>query len=123
LKHYCTLEAYLISIAGCKEYQGSWMITQMNTTLEIKTGIAANENEISTGKYKIKPAHLASTLPTTTMPPNRTSAQIQLNNITVCMAVTAETLGVLASSAKTPFMEAISNTTQSLLKNIQVTFN
>ncbi|KAJ7315600.1 hypothetical protein DFH08DRAFT_1039809 [Mycena albidolilacea] len=53
------------------------------------------------------------------MPPNRTSAQIQLKDITTCMAVTAETLGILASSAKTSFIEAISNTTQSLLKNIQ----
>ncbi|KAJ7300778.1 hypothetical protein DFH08DRAFT_946327 [Mycena albidolilacea] len=53
------------------------------------------------------------------MPPNRTSAQIRLNDITTCMAVTAKTLGILASSAKTPFIEAISNTTQSLLKNMQ----
>ncbi|KAJ7790503.1 hypothetical protein B0H14DRAFT_3161378 [Mycena olivaceomarginata] len=35
------------------------------------------------------------------------------------MTVTAKSLGILASSAKTPFIEAISNTTQSLLKNIQ----
>ncbi|KAJ7924537.1 hypothetical protein B0H13DRAFT_1863941 [Mycena leptocephala] len=53
------------------------------------------------------------------MPPNRTSAQARLDDITTCMAVMAKTLGILASSAKTPFIEAISNTTQSLLKNIQ----
>jgi hypothetical protein len=95
----------------------------MNTTWEIKTRIAANENEISPGEYKMKPAHLASILPTTTMPPKRTFAQIRLNDITTCMAVTVKILGILASSAKTPFIEAIFNTTQSLLKNIQVTIH
>jgi hypothetical protein len=123
LKHYCSSERDLISIACCEEYQGIWIITQMNTAWEIKTGIVANENEISPDEYKIKPAHLASIFSTTTMPPNRISSQGRLAGITTCMAVTAQTLEILASTAKTPFMEAISNTTQSLLKNIQVTMN
>jgi hypothetical protein len=39
------------------------------------------------------------------------------------MAVMAKTLEILAHTAKTPFIETISNTTQSLLKNIQVTMD
>jgi hypothetical protein len=57
------------------------------------------------------------------MPPNGSSAQTRLDDITACIAVTAKTLGILASNAQTPFIEAISNTTQSLLQNIQVTMN
>ncbi|KAJ7920642.1 hypothetical protein B0H13DRAFT_2421156 [Mycena leptocephala] len=45
--------------------------------------------------------------------------QTRLNNITTCLAVTADTLQILASSLKTPFLGIISNTTQSLLKNVQ----
>ncbi|KAJ7907789.1 hypothetical protein B0H13DRAFT_1879244 [Mycena leptocephala] len=53
------------------------------------------------------------------MPPQPTVTQIRLNNITACLMVTANTLEILASSLKSPFLEAISNTTQSLLKNMQ----
>ena len=37
-----------------------------------------------------------------------------------CLTVTADTLEILANSLHTPFLEALSNTTQSLLKNIEV---
>ncbi|KAJ6529258.1 hypothetical protein B0H19DRAFT_1083016 [Mycena capillaripes] len=57
------------------------------------------------------------------MPSQPTITEIRLKNITKCLSVNAETLGMLASSAKAPFLEAISNTTQSLLKNIPVNFN
>ncbi|KAJ7900489.1 hypothetical protein B0H13DRAFT_2517813 [Mycena leptocephala] len=53
------------------------------------------------------------------MPLQPTVTQIQLNNITTCLTITANTLEILASSLKRPFLEAMSNTTQSLLKNIQ----
>jgi hypothetical protein len=57
---------------------------------------------------------------TTKMPPQPSVTQIHLNNIVTCLTVTADTMHILASSLKTPFLEAISNTTQSLLKNVQV---
>ncbi|KAJ6589459.1 hypothetical protein B0H19DRAFT_1248991 [Mycena capillaripes] len=53
------------------------------------------------------------------MPPNRTSAQTRLEDITTCMTLTAETLGRLAKSADMPFIQIIANTTQSLLKSIR----
>ncbi|KAJ7899910.1 P-loop containing nucleoside triphosphate hydrolase protein [Mycena leptocephala] len=53
------------------------------------------------------------------MPPQPTVTQIRLNNITECLTITANTLEILASSLKSPFLAAMSNTTQSLLKNIQ----
>jgi hypothetical protein len=43
-----------------------------------------------------------------------------LKNITACLTVAANTLEILAKSFNTPFVEAICNTTQSLLKCIQV---
>ncbi|KAJ6529402.1 hypothetical protein B0H19DRAFT_1242896, partial [Mycena capillaripes] len=53
------------------------------------------------------------------MPPKPTEAEIQLNNITTCLTITTQTLGIVATSLKTPFLEAISNTIRSLLKKIQ----
>ncbi|KAJ7872925.1 hypothetical protein B0H13DRAFT_1895237 [Mycena leptocephala] len=53
------------------------------------------------------------------MPPQPSATQIRLNNITTCLTITSNTLHVLASSLKGPFLEAISNTTQSLLEHIQ----
>ncbi|KAJ6578373.1 hypothetical protein B0H19DRAFT_1253616 [Mycena capillaripes] len=53
------------------------------------------------------------------MPTKPNDAELRLNDITICLAITSQTLDILARSAKTPFLEAISNTTQSLLKNIQ----
>jgi hypothetical protein len=54
------------------------------------------------------------------MPTQPSTTQIRLNHITACLTLTADTVKLLASSLNTPFLEAISNTTQSLLKNIQV---
>ncbi|KAJ6572253.1 hypothetical protein B0H19DRAFT_1065218 [Mycena capillaripes] len=54
------------------------------------------------------------------MPTKPTDSEIQLSNITACLTITAQTLGIVATSLKTPFLEAISNTTQSLLKKIQL---
>ncbi|KAJ7876213.1 hypothetical protein B0H13DRAFT_1893796 [Mycena leptocephala] len=53
------------------------------------------------------------------MPPQPTVTQIRLNNITTCLTISANTMGILASSLKNPFLEAISNTSQSLVKNMQ----
>ncbi|KAJ7924820.1 hypothetical protein B0H13DRAFT_1863683 [Mycena leptocephala] len=53
------------------------------------------------------------------MAPQLTVTQIRLNNIATCLTVTADTLEILTSSLKAPFLEAISNTTKSLLNNIQ----
>jgi hypothetical protein len=54
------------------------------------------------------------------MAPKLTVTQNQLNDITTCLAISANTLEILASSLKSPFLAAISNTTQSLSKKIQV---
>ncbi|KAJ6572273.1 hypothetical protein B0H19DRAFT_1065238 [Mycena capillaripes] len=54
------------------------------------------------------------------MPTKPIGAENRLNDITTCLTVTARTLGILAMSLKTPFLEPISKTTQSLLKKIQV---
>jgi hypothetical protein len=54
------------------------------------------------------------------MSPQPSVTQIRLNNITTCLTATVETVQILASSLNTPFLVAISNTTQSLLKNVQV---
>ncbi|KAJ7911590.1 hypothetical protein B0H13DRAFT_1875699 [Mycena leptocephala] len=51
--------------------------------------------------------------------PQLSVTQIRLNNITTCLTITANTLHVLSSSLKAPFLEAISNTTQSLLEHMQ----
>ncbi|KAJ6556303.1 hypothetical protein B0H19DRAFT_1262384 [Mycena capillaripes] len=53
------------------------------------------------------------------MPTKPTAAEIRLNEITPCLYVAAGTLEILASSGMAPFLAAISNTTQSLLKYIQ----
>ncbi|KAJ7314230.1 hypothetical protein DFH08DRAFT_821588 [Mycena albidolilacea] len=50
--------------------------------------------------------------------PQHTVSQIRLNNVTTCLTITADTLQVLADSLKAPFLDAISNTTQAVLKNI-----
>ncbi|KAJ6572325.1 hypothetical protein B0H19DRAFT_1065281 [Mycena capillaripes] len=52
------------------------------------------------------------------MPIKPTDAEIRLDRITRCLMLSAQTLRILASGVMTPFLEAISNTTQSLLTNI-----
>ncbi|KAJ7838335.1 hypothetical protein B0H13DRAFT_2367553 [Mycena leptocephala] len=53
------------------------------------------------------------------MSPHPTPTQIRLNNIVTCLTLTANTVEILATTLETPFLEAISNTTQSLLKHVQ----
>ncbi|KAJ7620728.1 hypothetical protein DFH06DRAFT_1305967, partial [Mycena polygramma] len=53
------------------------------------------------------------------MPPKPSVTQIRLTNIKACLAVTADSLEVLAGGLKEPSIEAISYTTKSLLKNIE----
>ncbi|KAF7332981.1 hypothetical protein MVEN_02404300 [Mycena venus] len=48
-----------------------------------------------------------------------TNTKIQLNNIIMCLVVTADTLDILANNLRGTFLVAISNTTHSLLKNIE----
>jgi hypothetical protein len=57
---------------------------------------------------------------TLTMSSTLTVTQIRLKNVTTCLAVTVETLQILGASFRTPFLEAISNTTQSLLTSALV---
>ncbi|KAJ7707043.1 hypothetical protein B0H16DRAFT_1746675 [Mycena metata] len=45
-----------------------------------------------------------------------TITEVRLNNISTCVAITASTLNVLVETFKIPGLEAIPNTTQSLLK-------
>jgi hypothetical protein len=57
------------------------------------------------------------------MSPHPTPTQIRLNNIVTCLTLTVNTVEILAITLATPFLEAISNTTQSLLKHVQVNFH
>jgi hypothetical protein len=59
----------------------------------------------------------------TKMSPHPTLAQYRMNNIVTCLTLTTNTLQILATTLETPFLEAISNTTQSLLKHVQVKFH
>jgi hypothetical protein len=54
--------------------------------------------------------------------PHQSVAQIRLNNIATCLAITANTVQVLADSLKTPLLGAIVNTVHAILKNIEVSF-
>jgi uncharacterized membrane protein len=57
------------------------------------------------------------------MPPQPTVTQIRLHIIATCLTITANTLEILVGSVKSPFLEAISHTTQSLLKNMEVKYH
>jgi hypothetical protein len=52
------------------------------------------------------------------LPP--TVTQNRLEDVVICLMMTANTLQIIADSMKTPFLGAIINTTQAVLKNIQV---
>ncbi|KAJ7896649.1 hypothetical protein B0H14DRAFT_450539 [Mycena olivaceomarginata] len=51
--------------------------------------------------------------------PLPTVTQNRLDNVVICLTMTANTLQIIASSMKTPFLGAIINTTQAVLKMIQ----
>ncbi|KAJ6574506.1 hypothetical protein B0H19DRAFT_1063459 [Mycena capillaripes] len=53
------------------------------------------------------------------MPTQPTDTQVRLNTLTTCFTITVETLEILANSLQAAFMVAITNTTRSLLKNIE----
>ncbi|KAF7334538.1 hypothetical protein MVEN_02283600 [Mycena venus] len=53
------------------------------------------------------------------MPAPPSETQVRLHNLIVCLEATADTIKILAQSVDTPFLGAISNTIQSLLKNIE----
>ncbi|KAJ7740152.1 hypothetical protein B0H16DRAFT_59196 [Mycena metata] len=53
------------------------------------------------------------------MPSQPTVPEIRLNNITTCLAATANTLEIVSQSLHTPFLSAISVTTRSLSTSIQ----
>ncbi|KAJ7749437.1 hypothetical protein B0H16DRAFT_1725082 [Mycena metata] len=50
------------------------------------------------------------------MPRQLTTTEVRLNDITTCVAITASTLSILVETFQIPGLEAILNTTQSLLK-------
>ncbi|KAJ7186085.1 hypothetical protein C8R46DRAFT_1185568, partial [Mycena filopes] len=54
------------------------------------------------------------------MPAQTTVTQVRLNNISSCLDTTANTIEILATTSKNPFLVAIANTTQSLLKLVQM---
>ncbi|KAJ7875978.1 hypothetical protein B0H13DRAFT_2549340 [Mycena leptocephala] len=54
------------------------------------------------------------------MSPQATVTQIRLNNITRCLTTSVETLEILSDSLGTPFLGAISTTTQSLVKYMEI---
>jgi hypothetical protein len=47
-------------------------------------------------------------------------AQTRLKNVAICLTMSTNTLQIIADSMKTPFLDAIINTTNAVLKNIQV---
>ncbi|KAJ7821389.1 hypothetical protein B0H14DRAFT_2599268 [Mycena olivaceomarginata] len=51
------------------------------------------------------------------MPPSIVT-QNQLENVAICLTMTTNTLQIIADSMKTPFLSAIINTTQAVLKNV-----
>ncbi|KAF7334985.1 ATPase-AAA-core domain-containing protein [Mycena venus] len=51
--------------------------------------------------------------------PTHIDTRVRLNTLITCFAITVDSLEVLANSLKAGFLEAIVNTTQSLLKNIE----
>ncbi|KAJ7813289.1 hypothetical protein B0H14DRAFT_3750856 [Mycena olivaceomarginata] len=51
--------------------------------------------------------------------PLRTATQNKLENMVICLTMMTNTLQIIADSMKTPFLDAIINTTQAVLKNIQ----
>jgi hypothetical protein len=51
-----------------------------------------------------------------------TITQTRLENLATCLTMTINTLQVIVDSMNTPFLGAILNTTQALLKNIHVSF-
>ncbi|KAJ7042193.1 hypothetical protein C8F04DRAFT_1229937 [Mycena alexandri] len=53
------------------------------------------------------------------MPRQPTANEVRLNNISKCVAIAANTLDVLVDTLTIPGLEAITNTTQSLLKLVQ----
>ncbi|KAJ7815525.1 hypothetical protein B0H14DRAFT_2603410 [Mycena olivaceomarginata] len=53
------------------------------------------------------------------MPSQPTASQVRLNNITTCLMMTINALQLLATNFDTPFLQAILNTTRSLLDHIQ----
>jgi hypothetical protein len=54
------------------------------------------------------------------MPTQPTDTRARLNTLTTCFTITVETLEILANTLQTDFLEAIANTTRSLLKNLEV---
>ncbi|KAJ7716614.1 hypothetical protein B0H16DRAFT_1701296 [Mycena metata] len=53
------------------------------------------------------------------MPHQQTVTEVRLDNISKCVTITVTTLNVLANTLKIPGLEAMVNTTQSLLKFVQ----
>jgi hypothetical protein len=51
-----------------------------------------------------------------------TITQTRLENVTIGLTATTNTLQIIAHSINTPFLGAIINTTQAVLKNILVSF-
>jgi hypothetical protein len=55
--------------------------------------------------------------------PQPAAIQIRQNMMTTALAATANSLKILADTLNTPFLGAIVNTTQAVLKNIEVSLN
>ncbi|KAF7358455.1 hypothetical protein MVEN_00896000 [Mycena venus] len=53
------------------------------------------------------------------MPPQSTLAETRLNNITTCLTSTLALLEEISDAFGTPFIQPISNTTQSLITAVQ----
>jgi hypothetical protein len=54
--------------------------------------------------------------------PSSTGTQNKLDNVVRGLTMTTDTLEIIADSMQTPFFGSIINTTQAILKNIQVSF-
>lgn len=56
----------------------------------------------------------------TAMPAQPTASQLRFNTVLTCLTDAVTTLEVVSKGLKAPFLEAISNTMQSLLTAVQV---
>ena len=75
---------------------------------------------IFSGLHTIKYYRHAVCPMTVKMSPQPTATQIRLDGIATCLMMAVDALERLADTFNTPLLEAISNTTQSLLKCIEV---
>ncbi|KAJ6537851.1 hypothetical protein B0H19DRAFT_1078965 [Mycena capillaripes] len=95
-----------------------WRLIANNNDLKWNPSKNINEPKL-TDKDKGLACILYLLIPAIKMSPRPTPAQNRLNNITRCLTAAADTLELIAGSIDTPFLDVISNTTQSILRCVE----